>query len=93
MKEWVDWLIYKLQILRYLGSCLAHTAGVTQEDKVTNRSLGPVSRYLVTLLKQFNDGLCVTFAGVDCMVKVHVKNEQVGVCETQKKEIAENRSS
>ena len=58
-----------IQVLKYLESCLALTAGVTEEDKVKNRFLVPISRYILDLLKEFNNGLCDFFCSY-CILNI-----------------------
>lgn len=35
--------------LRFMRACLSHSAGVTEEQKLTNRTLGPITTYLAQL--------------------------------------------
>ena len=35
--------------LRFMRACLSHSAEVTEEQKLTNRTLGPITTYLAQL--------------------------------------------
>lgn len=41
-----------IESLRFLRDCLTHSAGATEEQKLTNQTLAPIAKYLLRLASE-----------------------------------------